>query len=735
MDIIKIISDELGLEESQISAAVNLLDQGDSVPFIARYRKEVTNNMKDNELRYTEQRLDALRQLEARKLSVYKAIDEQGKMTPEIAKALEDAKTTREVEDIYRPFKLKKESRVEKALKAHLDQLAKYIYTDKTGELDKEAEKYICEDFPTKEACIKGACDVIAGNISDNTNYRINIKNLAKKNAILKAKLTKEPTSHLYDLYDGFEGLISKMPAYRALAINRGCKEKCLSKEIVLDNERNKEEIAYFEIPKNTPYKDLLLACIEDAYKRLIKPSIDNDIFSDLMERSEDYSIEKFKLNLKQVLLESPVKNKVIMGFDPGLRTGCKIAILNPQGDVIATDVSHITHKGKALRESIERLIDLINKYNVNIIALGNGTGGREAEEILTKEVLPNVKDCSYVFVSESGASIYSASDIAQKEFPNYDVTIRGAISIGRRLLDPLSELVKIPPESIGVGQYQHDLNQSKLKKALAGEIEDAVNYVGVDLNIASSYILTYISGLSKSLAESIVDYRKVHGAFKNREELNKVKGFGSKAFTNCAGFLRIDGDNPLDNTGIHPESYGIAKKILNIYHIYDLKADKSKLEELKDEDFIRLSSELNVGELTLRDIVKELIKPSRDPRTEIRKPRLMKSVNEISKVKPGMVMEGTVRNITDFGAFIDIGVHCEGLLHKSQISESYVKDVNDYFKIGDIVKVEVIEVDVEKKAIKLSTKKVSAKTLTVDTIANDAFTEIAPSNDPEAEK
>ena len=715
MDIVKIISEELNLNENQISSAINLLDQGASVPFIARYRKEATNNMKDSELRYTEQRLEALRQLEIRKQAVYKAIDEQGKITSEISEALENAKTIREVEDIYRPFKIKKDTRVEKALKAHLDKLAQYIYNDRTGDLENEAKKYICEEFKDAESCIKGACDVIAGNISDNTNYRVNIKRLAKRNAVLKAKLVKNPASHLYDIYDNFEALISKVPAYRALAINRGCKEKCLKKEILLDDETNKSEIAYFEIKKSNPYKELLKECVEDAYKRLIKPSIENDLFSDLMEKSEDYSIEKFKINLKQVLLEAPVKNKVIMGFDPGLRTGCKLAILSPQGDVLQTDVSKITHKGTALNEAVDQLINLIERYHVDIIALGNGTGGREAEEVLVKKVLPHVPYCSYVFVSESGASIYSASDIARNEFPNYDVTIRGAISIGRRLLDPLSELVKIPPESIGVGQYQHDLNQTKLKKALKGEIEDAVNYVGVDLNIASSYILTYISGLSKSLAESICDYRKQHGAFNNREELLSVKGFGSKAYENCAGFLRIDGDNPLDNTGIHPESYEVAHKILNKFNIVDIKQAKDVLSNLHESDIEKLSKELNIGVLTLNDIIKELIKPTRDPRTEIRKARLLKNVNDITKVKPGMVLEGTVRNITDFGAFIDIGVHCEGLLHKSQISDKFVKDVNDFLKIGDIVKVYVISVEPESKSIKLSTKMVKDLPLTVD--------------------
>lgn len=720
MDIIKTISEELNLTYAQVGKAIELLDEGNSVPFIARYRKEITNNMLDHDLRYTEKRVEELRQLENKKQTVYSKIEELGKMTVEISKALENAKTTREVDDIYRPYKPEKTTKVERALKAGLEKLALYIYNDKTGNLENESKKYICEEYPTIEDCIRGACDIIVGNISDNTNYRVNIKRSAKKNAVLNANLVKEPTSHIYDNYDNFSARLLSVPSFRALAINRGCKEKCLKKEIVLDDETNIAEISYFEVKNKTPYKELMQKCCEEAYKKYIKPSVSNDLFSDLMERSEDESIEKFKINLKQVLLEAPVKNKVIMGFDPGLRTGCKLAIINPQGDVIYTGVSKITHNGTAQKDSVAELVDLINKYHVDIIALGNGTGGREAEEILLKHVLKQVPFCSYVFVSESGASIYSASEIAQKEFPDYDVTIRGAVSIARRLLDPLSELVKIPPESIGVGQYQHDLNQTKLKKALSGQIEDAVNYVGVDLNIASSYILTYISGLSKKLAESICDYRREHGAFKSREELKEVKGFANKAYLNSCGFLRIDGTNPLDNTGIHPESYDVAHKVLGKYGIKDIRDAKDVLQTLTEADIVKVAKELNVGELTLKDIIKELIKPTRDPRTEIRKPRLIDKVKDIKDVVPGMILEGTVRNITDFGAFIDIGVHCEGLLHKSQISDKFVKDVNEFLHISQIVKVKVLSVDVDSRSIKLSMKDAKDLDLTIDTMKEE---------------
>lgn len=723
MDIIKIISEELGLEEKNVQTVVSLLDGGDSVPFISRYRKDFTGNMQDFQVRNVEERLSQLRNLEEKKQTAYKSIEEQGKMTPEIAQALEDARTIAEVEDIYRPYKLKKETRVEKALKAGLDNLAKFIYENRVEEnkdqlLIEEATKYICETYPTAEDCIKGAQDVIAGNVSDNPNYRNRIKNHARKTAILKAKLTKEPTKNVYDNYDGFESLLYKVPSFRCLAINRGVKEDCLTKEIILDDEKNLSEIIWFEIPDECVYKDIVEEAINDSYKRLIKPSIENELFSDLFDKSEDESIEGFKENLKQVLLEPPVKGKKIMAIDPGIRTGCKWVVLNENGDILEHGISLLTHRGTAYREAVETMIDLLTKHKVDLVALGNGTGGRETERALVKDILPEVPNCSYVFVSESGASIYSASKLAQKEFPEYDVTTRGAISIGRRLIDPLSELVKIPPESIGVGQYQHDMNQTKLKKALGGEVEDVVNYVGVDLNIATSHILTYISGLSSTLAKNIIDYRQKNRGFRSREELKSVKGFGDKAFTNCAGFLRIaDGYEPLDNTAVHPESYDIAKAILNKFNV-DLKGDKSKLSEISDQQIKALATELNVGEHTLHDIIKELIKPSRDPRKELRKPRLIPNVDTIEKVKPGMVMEGIVRNITQFGAFVDIGVHNEGLVHVSQITDQFVKDIKDFLKIGDLVKVKVIEVIPEKKAIKLTMKNIHQLKLTVDEMA-----------------
>lgn len=725
MDIVKIISEELNLKENQISNCITLLDQGDTVPFISRYRKDVTGNMIDVQVRYVADRVEVLRQLEQRKQHVFKVIDEQGKMTEQIAHDLENATTLNEVEDIYRPYKVKKETRVAKALKANLDKLADYIQEGKTeNPLMEEAAKYVCDDYKTPEACIQGASDIIAGKISDNPNYRNFIKKYYAKSAVLKATKSPKAISNVYDNYANFENLLFKTPSFRILAINRGVKQKCLTKEIILNDEAIIDRICDFEVKEHHPYKEILDNCVIDAYNRLIKPSISNEFFSECLEKSEDKSIEGFKLHLRQVLLEAPVKDKVIMGIDPGLRTGCKIAIIDAQGTVIYHGVAYLHNAGTKRKEHLDNFINIIKQYKVNLMALGNGTGGRETEEILVKYILPEVENVSYCFVSESGASIYSASDVAREEFPEYDVTIRGAISIARRLLDPLSELVKIPPESIGVGQYQHDLNQTKLKNALKGEVEDVVNLVGVDLNIASSYILTYISGLSKSLAKNIVEYKAEHGAFKTRSELLNVKGFGNKAFENCAGFLRIDGEEPLDNTAIHPESYKVAKEILKIYNIEVLDDfGRAKLGMIKEDDYEKLAKRLHVGVITLQDIVKELIKPTRDPRTEIKKATLLRTVNDISKVKVGMVLEGTVRNITEFGAFVDIGVHNEGLLHKSEISENYVSDINQYLKIGDIIKVKVILVDLDRKQIKLSMKKVSSLPLTTEDQAKEMNT------------
>ena len=586
MNVLERISQELGIESWKIEKAVELLDQGSTVPFIARYRKEVTGSLTDTELRTITERLSYLRNLEERKKTVLEQIESLGKLTDDLKEKIESCLTLSALEDLYRPYKPKRETRGSKAIKKGLKPLAEFIQDGKNPNLDEEAKKYISEEKDVKSAqeAIAGALDIIAEEISDNPNYRTFIKKLAYKNGKVVAKKIEGCEITTYDTYANYSEKISTIKPHRVLAISRATKEKVLNKSIELPTETILGHISSFEINSKNNYKEMLRDTIKDSYERLIYPSVSNDIFSDLFEKAEDSSIVTFKSNLKNLLLEPPLKDKVVMGFDPGFRTGCKVAIVDKVGQVLATDVLHATLGGKGVEIAHTKCVSLLKKYKVDVIALGNGTASRESGAFLT-EVLKEVPGCKYLVVSEAGASVYSASKAGEKEFPDFDVSLRSAVSIARRLQDPLAELVKIDPMSIGVGQYQHDMNPKKLKDALVGVIEDVVNLVGVDLNSASPALLSYISGISSTIANNIVEYRYTNGHFKNRQDLLKVKGFGPKAFENAAGFLRVEGDEPLDNTSIHPESYDIARSVLKHYNSTSIEDFRNKLSDVSEEE------------------------------------------------------------------------------------------------------------------------------------------------------
>lgn len=710
MDIIKQIAVELNVLDTQVKATLELLDSGSTVPFIARYRKEATNNLEDKVIRQIEERATYLRKLEDRKNTVLKTIEEQEKLSPELERDILSCLTLTELEDIYRPYKPKKKTRGSVAVQKGLKPLADFLRKDRSGNLEIEAEKYLSEEKDVKsvDSAIKGACDIIAEEIAENANYRTFIKRLINSRGYLCAELVKDPKSNVYDNYSHFKEPVNRAKPHRVLAINRGTKEKCLTREISYDTEEVIKHISAFEKPSKTPYGELFDKTISDSFSRLIKNSVEKDVLNELFEKAEDSSIETFKLNLKQLLMQAPLKYCTVLGFDPGYRNGCKLAVIDSKGDVLSTGkVFNAIHKGSKLEEDARVISNMIKTYKVKYIALGNGTASRESEVFL-KDILKNYPDTNLVIVSEAGASVYSASKIAIDEFPEYDVALRSAVSIARRLLDPLSELVKIDPEAIGVGQYQHDMNQTKLKAALKGVVEDCVNAVGVDINIASPSLLSYVSGINKTLAKNIADYRTENGKFKSRKEFLKVAKFGKKAFVNSAGFLRVkDGVEPLDNTGVHPESYKLTYKLLSILKVKDVKKAPATCENLNDLQIEKLAEQLECGKLTLEDIIKELIKPNRDPREELAVAKLDSSITDISQLKIGMILEGTVRNIMDFGCFVDIGLHDDGLVHISELSNSYVRNVSDVVKIGDIVKVKVIKVDINLKRISLSIKQV----------------------------
>ncbi|SFA83011.1 uncharacterized protein SAMN05216249_10346 [Acetitomaculum ruminis DSM 5522] len=712
MDIINVIAKEISVKTSQVKAAVTLMDEGNTVPFISRYRKEVTGSLNDEQLRTIEERLVYLRNLEEKKETVIKTITEQEKMTEELKTAIDNAMTLVELEDIYRPYKPKKRTRAMIAKEKGLEGLANIIILQMTQiPIEEEAKKYISteKEVEDEKAAIEGAKDIIAESIADNTRYRQYIRDYIQKNGTINSQAKNKEEESVYEMYYEFEEKISKIPGYRVLAINRGEKEKILQVKIVIDEERITSYLEKQIITRKNEYTGPILEdAIKDSYKRLIFPAVEREIRSQLTQNAESKAVKVFGENLKQLLLQPPIAGRVVMGWDPAFRTGCKLAVVDETGKVLYTKVIFPTQPQNKIAESEKILEQIIKKYNVSLISIGNGTASRESEQVVSDFIKKSGLKVEYVIVNEAGASVYSASKLATEEFPEFDVGQRSAVSIARRLQDPLAELVKIPPESIGVGQYQHDINQKHLAEALEKVVEDNVNKVGVDLNTASASLLMYVSGISKSLANNIVIYREENGKFKNRKELLKVSKLGPKAFLQSAGFMRIsDGTNLLDMTSVHPESYEIAEKIIKKagLEIEDLKKGgikniSSKLPKVKE-----LSKELEIGEETLTDIIKELEKPARDPRDEMPKPILRTDVLSIEDLKEGMILKGTVRNVMDFGAFVDIGVHQDGLVHISQMSEKFIKHPLEAVSIGDIVEVKILGVDVKKHRIQLTMK------------------------------
>ena len=713
MNINEILKGEFNLKNEQIENVIKLIDEGNTIPFIARYRKEMTGEMSDIILRQFNDRLNYLRNLQSRKEDVQRIIGEQGKLTDEIIKNLAKANTLQEVEDIYAPFKQKKRTRATIAKEKGLENLALLILDKNIYDINKEAEQFINEEknILSVEDALKGANDIIAEIISDNAQIRKYIRENALKYGVIVTKNAKDEKS-VYDMYYDFSERVSNMASHRVLAINRGEKEEFLKVKLEIDNDRMLKYIENQYINKdNFKNKDILVAAIEDAYKRLIFPAIEREVRNHLTELAQERAINVFGENIKNLLLQPPLKGKVVMGFDPGYVNGCKIAVVDASGKFLDEAIVY-PHKPQSKTEQAKKILKkLIETYKIDVIAIGNGTASRESETLISELIKELGVNTQYIIVNEAGASIYSASELAAEEHPDINVSIRGAISIGRRLQDPLAELVKIDPESIGVGQYQHDLNKKRLKEVLDGVVEDSVNKVGLDLNTASHSLLEHIAGVSKTVAKNIIAYREENGSFKSRSELKKVKRLGPSAFVQCAGFMRIEGGkNPLDNTGVHPESYDICKKMLEIlgYSLEDVKNKNiSDIDErIENIGLKNLSEKLNVGEVTLKDIILEIKKPGRDPREEDgMKPILRTDVLKIEDIKEGMTLKGTVRNVVDFGVFVDIGIKNDGLVHKSQISNKFVKDPMEICSVGDIIDVKVIGIDLEKQRVSLSMK------------------------------
>ena len=711
-DIVKILAGELGIKTAQVEATIKLIDEGNTIPFISRYRKEVTGSLNDEILRQFDERLKYLRNLEEKKTQVLSAIEEQGKLTDELKKEIEDAITLVAVDDLYRPFRPKRRTRAMIAVEKGLEGFANDIFEEKlNNDATEEAKKYLSDkeglEVETEADAIAGAMDIIAEKISDDATFRNKIRDLSFKQGILTSVAKDETTESVYENYYNFAESVSKTAGYKILAINRGEEEKILTVKLDPPVE---EIIRYLEkciIKKHNVHTEQILKdTIDDAYKRLIAPSIERDIRSSLTEAAEDEAIKVFGKNLTQLLMQPPVAGRVVLGWDPAFRTGCKLAVVDETGKVLDTTVIYPTAPQNKVEAAKKVLKELIKKYNISLISLGNGTASRESEAVIVELIKEVNSKLEYIIVNEAGASVYSASKLATEEFPNFDVGQRSAASIARRLEDPLAELVKIDPKSIGVGQYQHDMNQKKLSEALGAVVEDCVNKVGVDLNTASAPLLEYISGISKAVAKNIVVYREENGSFKTRKELLKVSKLGPKAFEQCAGFLRInDGKEPLDMTSVHPESYTATKKLLESLGYSDSDITLSGLSGIskKIHDFKKISDELEIGEITLRDIVKELEKPGRDPRDEMQKPILRTDVMEMEDLKEGMILKGTVRNVIDFGAFVDIGVHQDGLVHISRLSKKFIKHPLEAVSVGDIVEVRVDSVDLKKKRIALS--------------------------------
>lgn len=712
MNINDILKKEFNLRDEQINNTIKLIDEGNTIPFIARYRKEMTGEMSDVTLRAFYDKLIYLRNLQNRKDDVIRIIEEQGKLTSEIKVSIEKANTLQEVEDIYAPYKQKKRTRATIAKERGLEQLALDILNKNISNIDEEASKYINpeKEVNSVEDAIKGANDIIAEIVSDDAKIRKYIRELALRKGVIVTKNSNEEKS-VYDMYYDYSESVKTIAPHRVLAINRGEKEDFLKVKVEINNEKVINYIINEYVnDKNLKNKEVIVSAIEDSYKRLIFPSIEREIRNTLTENAQERAISVFGKNVKSLLLQAPVKDKVVMGFDPAFRTGCKIAVVDKNGKLLDTTTVYPTEPQNKVEESKKELKALIEKYNIDIIAIGNGTASRESEKFVSDMIKEIDREVQYIIVSEAGASVYSASELANEEHPDINVSLRGAISIARRLQDPLAELVKIDPKSIGVGQYQHDLNQKKLEGVLDGVVEDSVNSVGVDLNTASYSLLEHIAGISKTIAKNIVAYREENGDFTSRAQIKKVKRLGPQAFTQCAGFMRIEGaKNPLDNTGVHPESYDICKNMLDMlgYSLSDVENKNisdidSKVEAIGIKE---LSSKLQVGEVTLKDIIAEIKKPGRDPREEGIKPILRTDVLKIEDITEGMILKGTVRNVVDFGAFVDIGIKNDGLVHKSEMSKGFVKDPMTIVTVGDIVDVKVIGVDMNKKRVALSMK------------------------------
>lgn len=713
MDIVKQLKDELKIETWQVEAVISLIDEGNTIPFIARYRKEKHGSLNDEQLRNLSERLTYLRNLEDKKAQVLASIEEQGKLTEELKAQILAATTQVVVEDLYRPYRPKRRTRAIIAKEKGLEGLANIISLQMTSKpLEEEAKTYLSEEkeVNTVEEAIQGAMDIIAENISDDADYRSYIRKETMKEGMIVSTAKDEKAESVYEMYYNFEEKVEKIAGHRVLALNRGEKEKFITVKITAPEEKILMFLEKKLITRDNPHTTQVLKnTIDDSYKRLIAPSIERDIRNELTEKAEDGAIKIFGKNLEQLLMQPPIVGKVVLGWDPAFRTGCKLAVVDATGKVLDTTVVYPTEPQNKVEETKRTVKQLIDKYDISLISVGNGTASRESEMMIVDMLKEIHKPVQYVIVNEAGASVYSASKLATEEFPNFDVGQRSAASIARRLQDPLAELVKIDPKSIGVGQYQHDMNQKKLSEALSGVVEGCVNKVGVDLNTASASLLEYISGISKVIAKNIVEYREENGKFTERKQLLKVAKLGPKAFEQCAGFMRIlDGKNPLDATSVHPESYEAAAKLLEKagYQLEDINNGLTGFgKEIKDKK--KMAEELGVGEETLIDIIKELEKPGRDPRDEMPKPILRTDVLEMKDLTPGMILKGTVRNVIDFGAFVDIGVHQDGLVHISQLTDKkFVKHPLEVVSVGDIVEVKVMSVDLQKKRIQLTMKR-----------------------------
>ncbi|CBA60328.1 putative RNA-binding protein [Clostridioides difficile R20291] len=713
LDINQILKKEFNLRDEQINNTLKLIDEGNTIPFIARYRKEMTGEMSDVTLREFYEKLMYLRNLQSRKDDVVRLIDEQGKLTDEITQNIEKAKTLQEVEDIYAPYKQKKRTRATIAKEKGLENLALSILENNLDNIEIEAKNYLDEEKEVLsiEDALKGARDIIAELVSDDAKIRKYIRELALREGMIVSKSATDEKS-VYDMYYDYNEAVKSMAPHRVLAINRGEKESFLKVKLEINNDKVLNYIINEYVnDKNFKNKEEIVSSIEDSYKRLIFPSIEREIRNHLTEIAQERAISVFGKNVKSLLLQPPVKDKVVMGFDPAFRTGCKIAVVDKNGKLLDYTTVYPTDPQNDVEGAKKVLKGLIEKYDIDIISIGNGTASRESETFVSEMIKEIDSEVQYVIVSEAGASVYSASELANEEHPDINVSIRGAISIARRLQDPLAELVKIDPKSIGVGQYQHDLNKKRLEEVLDGVVEDSVNSVGVDLNTASYSLLEHVAGISKAIAKNIIAYREENGDFTSRAQLKKVKRLGPQAFTQCAGFMRIlEGKNPLDNTGVHPESYDICKKMIEIIG-YSLDDVKNKNigeidEKIKEIGLRELSEKLEVGQVTLKDIIAEIKKPGRDPREEGIKPILRTDVLKIEDIQEGMTLKGTIRNVVDFGAFVDIGIKNDGLVHKSEMSNSFVKDPMSIVTVGDIVDVKVIGIDLNKKRVALSMKK-----------------------------